>query len=276
MQEFRFSDHRSDLLGRSDLLAMKNRLTTAAEKVAAIRGSLAGTASLEKHVRVPLGHDAADACLKGGLRRGALHEIFAQGGHEAAASCFAAALAGRVCGRRHLLWIRQDFSALEFGELAGTGLLELGIDPGRVLLLRVDDATAALRAGIDALSCAELNAVVIEIPGDPRVLDLTASRRLTLSSAQSNVSAILLRFSAKPGASTAETRWLIRGVKSSEEEDWGKPVFEAHLVRNRSGQPGCWRMEWSCDDGLFQAAHSGAVVPAASDRQAAAPCAFVA
>jgi protein ImuA len=169
-------------------------MSDAAEKVAVIRGSLAGAVLLEKHVRVPLGHDAADACLKGGLRRGALHEVFAQGGHEAAATCFAAALAGRVGGRKHLLWIRQDFSALEFGELAGTGLLELGIDPGRVLLLRVDDATAALRAGIDALSCAGLGAVVIEIPGAPKVLDLTASRRLTLSSSQSNVTAILLRF----------------------------------------------------------------------------------
>ncbi len=251
-------------------------MSDAAEKVAAIRGSLAGAVLLEKHVRVPLGHDAVDACLKGGLRRGALHEVFVQGGHEATATCFAATLARRVCGRRHLLWIRQDFSALEFGELAATGLLELGIDPGRVLLLRVNDATAALRAGIDALSCTELGVVVIEIPGAPKVLDLTASRRLTLSSAQSNVTTILLRFSAEPGASTAETRWLIRSAKSSEEEDWGKPVFEAHLMRNRSGQMGCWMMEWNCDDGLFQAAHSGAMAPAASDRQTAATRAFVA
>ena len=251
-------------------------MSDAADKAAAIRGSLAGAMLLEKYVRVPLGHYAADACLKGGLRRGALHEVFAQGGQEAAATGFAAALARRVCGHRHLLWIRQDFSALEFGELAGTGLLELGIDPGRVLLLRVDDVTAALRAGIDALSCAGLGAVVIEIPGVPKVLDLTASRRLTLCSAQSNVTAILLRFSAEPDASTAETRWLIHGAKSSEEEDWGTPIFEAHLVRNRSGQTGCWIMEWNCDDGLFQAAHSGAVVPVASDRQIAAARAFVA
>jgi protein ImuA len=284
-------------------------MSTSQEKLMALRASLAAE---NPQAHIPLGHEAVDACLKGGLRRGVLHEVFAQTSHETAATGFAAALAARVCGigpdeslnpaldgaprvvarssrgaseqhrgsgaaslssvkknwrGKRLLWIRQDFSALEFGELAATGLLEFGLDPGQVLLLQVGDATSALRAGGDALSCAALGAVVIEIPGDPKVLDLVASRRLTLACAQSSVTAVLLRLSAKPEASTAETRWLVRGAKSSAEEDWGNPAFEAHLLRNRSGQTGRWFMEWNCDDGLFRPARPGVVVSAPADRQ---------
>lgn len=225
------------------------------------------TEAPEKHIRVPLGYEAVDACLAGGLKRGALHEVFAEAGHETVATGFAAALTRRVCEHRHLLWIRQDFSALEFGELAAPGLLELGLDPAQVLLLQVESVADALRAANDALSCAALGAVVVEVVGNPKILNLTASRRLTLVSAQSSVTVFLLRFSAKPEASAAETRWFVRGSVSSEEEDWGTPVFEAHLLRNRSGLVGCWIMEWSCDDGFFRATHSGAVVSAPSDRQ---------
>jgi protein ImuA len=219
--------------------------------------------------RTPLGHRAADACLKGGLACGALHEVFAaETGSEAAASSFAAALAMRVrCGKR-LLWIRQDFSSLEYGELSATGFLELGVAPSRILLLRVRDVTSALRAAGDALTCAALGAVVIEIPGESKALDLVTSRRLTLAAAKKDVSAFLLRFAAEPDTSAAETRWLIRSSRSPDKkEDWGFPVFDAVLARNRHGATGNWMMEWNCDEHAFcEPAHRGAVVSLPSDR----------
>ena len=236
------------------------------EKIAALRASLTRPKLEEISPRVPLGHPGADFYLKSGLQRGVLHEVFASNGHEAAATGFTAGLAARMASRKHLLWIRQDFSALEFGELSATGFLEFGIDPGRMLLLCVGDAADGLRAANDALSCAALGAVVIEIPGKPKILDLMASRRLTLACAQKTVTAFLLRFGAQPDASTAETRWLVRAVASPPlEENWGYPVFEAGLVRNRHGRTGQWVMEWSCDDGLFKEADRGAVVSAPSD-----------
>ncbi len=241
-----------------------------AEKIAALRASLAKPSLEEIPIRIPLGHAAADLCLKGGLKRGVLHEVFASIGHEAAATGFTVGLAARVAMGKHLLWIRQDFSALEFGELSATGFLEFGIDPARLLLLCVGDAADALRAANDALSCAALGAVVIEIPGKPKILDLMASRRLTLTCAQKNVTAFLLRFTTPPDASTAETRWLVRAAASPpQEENWGLPVFEAGLIRNRHGRTGEWVMEWSCDDGLFKEADRGAVVSAPCDRPAA-------
>jgi protein ImuA len=250
-----------------------------AAKIAALRASLARPELKhpETHARVPLGYDKVDACLHGGPRRGALHEIFAEGGHEAAATGFSAALSFRVAADKRVLWIRQDFSAIEFGDLAATGLLELGLDPARLLLVRLADAADVLRAASDALSCAALGAVVIEMPGDPKILDMVASRRLSLASAQKGVTAFLLRFNAKPQFSTAETRWRVRAARSPDkEENWGSPVFETELVRNRHGHTGRWVMEWSCDNGLFRkpgdkrAKDTGAVVSASGDRSVAA------
>lgn len=234
-----------------------------AQKIQAFRASLETPVSMGGSVA--LGHGAADLCLKGGLRRGVLHEIFAAPGHEAAATGFAVGLSLRVSGEKHLLWIRQDFSALEFGELSATGCLALGLDPSQLLLLSVSNAGDALRAANDALSCAALGAVVIEIPGKPKILDLMATRRLTLAATQKAVTTFLLRLGAAPDASTAQTRWLIRGAASpGASEIWGYPVFEASLVRNRRGSTGHWLMEWNCDERIFQkpAAHRGPVVSA--------------
>jgi protein ImuA len=216
-----------------------------------------------------MGISWVDVCLRGGLRRGALHEIYAASpGDEAAATGFAAGLAQRLAGKRPLLWIRQDFSALEYGELCATGFLELGLDPGRIVLLRVSDANEALRAASDALTCAGLGVVIIELRGAAKALDLVASRRLTLGAAQKSVPAILLRFSAKPDASTAETRWRIAASTSAkEQEHWGQARFAAQLLRNRHGRLGHWEMEWSNDDGFFRepAPDHRAVVSASSD-----------
>lgn len=239
-----------------------------AEKMAALRASLSKPGLAGISARIPLGHVEADLCLKGGLERGRLHEVFALLGHEAAATGFAAGLAARVAAGRHLLWIRQDFSAREFGELSATGFLELGLDPTRMLLACMRDGADGLRAAHDALSCAALGAVVIEIAGQPKILDLMASRRLTLACTKKAVTAFLLRLGAQPDASAAETRWLIRSAASPVgHENWGHPVFEASLVRNRRGTTGHWVMEWNCDEGLFQGptAHRGAVVPAPCD-----------
>ena len=223
--------------------------------------------------RAALGHGPADTCLCGGLRLGALHEVFsAAPGEEAAASCFALALAVRVLGpHKWLLWVRQDFSALETGEIHAAGLLELGIDPSRVLMVRAPDAMGALRAGAEGLQCRGLGTVIIEPWGKPKVFDLVASRRLTLAAQQHGVTVILLHFGREPSPSAAETRWLIRAAPSpSNDENWGRPLFDAALTRNRHGHTGHWAMEWDCSNGIFRETHSRAPAAASFDRPAEA------
>ena len=234
-------------------------------KISSLRALLAKSEFEKIATRVPLGCASIDLLLKGGLERGALHEVFAVIGHEAAATGFVTGLAARVATDKRALWIRPDFSAHEYGELSAAGLLEFGLDPARMFLLCVANASDGLRAANDALSCAALGAVVIEIPGNPKILDLVASRRLTLAAKQKSVTAFLLRFGAQPEASTAETRWSVCAAASpKQKKDWGYPVFKVDLVRNRHGKTGHWLMEWNCDECVFQnaTADCGAMVSA--------------
>lgn len=244
-----------------------------AAKLAALRAALERPENVRESPFVPLGHGPADACLKGGLRQGTVHEVFAaEASHAPAAAGFALTLAARMAGeRRWLLWVRQDFAALEEGEPHGMGLAELGLDPAHVLMVRAADAEGVLRATAEGLATASLGAVVLEPWGEPKLFDLVTSRRLTLAAARNNVTAILLRPGAEPWPSAAETRWLIRAARSRDgQENWGTPVFDASLVRNRHGTTGQWVMEWNCDERVFQAAYPRVVAAAPADGPAPA------
>ena len=273
--------------------------------VTPIRGAALRSADLSPaHPAVALGAACVDAVL-GGLQLGALHEVFAKSEAGAgAASGFAAGLALRAGARRPLLWVRPDFAAQNYGALSGPGLIELGLDPARFILVHAPDALAALRVAQDGLSCAALGAVIAEIYGAPKILDLTATRRLGLAAAKTGVTGFLLRHPATPQPSAAETRWLIaqavsgafpgevdtgspsgnatnqRASHERSEALWGWPRFAATLFRNRSpgigGGTGQFVLEWR--DGLFHdattthgTADSGAVVSAPADRSAATP-----
>ena len=205
--------------------------------------------------RIALGHAGADTLLQGGLALGAMHEVFTETGrHSAAATGFVAGLAGRAAARRPLVWIRQDFTEIESGALSMSGLVELGLDPRRLVTVRAVDVDAALRSAADALACDALGVVVLEVWGQARQFDLVASRKLTLAAQPSGVTCLLLRMAAEPQPSTAETRWIVRAAHSPPAtawSAWGAPLFDTQLVRNRHGPVGRWIMEWKCDECLF-------------------------
>ena len=228
--------------------------------------------------RVMLGHADADAILQGGLALGAMHEVFAQAGRQsAAATGFVAALAGRSASRRPLVWIRQDFTEIESGGVSMSGLAELGLDPRLLVTVRAADVECALRTAADALACDAIGAVVLEVWGEARQIDLTASRKLTLAAQASGVTGLVLRMAAEPQPSTAETRWIVRAAHSPPASSawsvWGVPLFDAQLVRNRHGPVGRWIMEWKCDECLFAkpATYPQPVAAAPADRPHQAP-----
>ncbi|HEY3891483.1 MAG TPA: DNA repair protein, partial [Bradyrhizobium sp.] len=120
--------------------------------------------------------------------------------------------------------------------------------------VRAADVDGALRTAADALACDAVGAVVLEVWGEARQLDLVASRKLTLAAQASGVTCLVLRVAAAPLPSTAETRWIVRAAHSPPAapwHGWGGPVFDAQLVRNRHGLVGRWIMEWKCDECLF-------------------------
>ena len=175
---------------------------------------LEGRGEASARRKVALGHADADATLQGGLAIGAMHEVFAEGHQGAAATGFVAGLAGRVSSRRPLVWVRQDFAAIESGALSMSGLAELGLDPRQLVSVRAADVDSALRTAADALACDALGGVVLEVWGQARQLDLVASRKLTLAAQASGVTGLLLRVAAEPSPSTAETRWIVRAAHS--------------------------------------------------------------
>jgi protein ImuA len=122
------------------------------------------------------------------------------------------------------------------------------------------------------LACDAVGAVVLEVWGEAKQLDLVASRKLTLAAQASGATGLVLRMAAEPRASTAETRWIVRAAHSppapGPSSAWGSPLFEAQLARNRHGPTGRWIMEWKCDECLFgkPAANSQPVVAAPAHR----------
>ncbi len=200
--------------------------------------------------RTALGVAAIDDALGGGLKLGALHEVYAAAGHEAAATGFTLSLALRAAAGRPILWVRQDMLEVETGRIHAPGLVEMGLLPSRVVLVRGHDADDVLRAGEDAARCAGLGAVLIAPWAAPARLDLTASRRLVLAAAASGVTVLMLRCAAEPMPSAAETRWRVTAAPSQrlDADAPGMPAFDVTLLRQRGGAAGqSWLVEWNRD-----------------------------
>jgi hypothetical protein len=117
----------------------------------------------------------------------ALHEFYASGAADgtvlAGVVLASAVLTGAVGALAQgaepavTLWIRHSGMDREYGAPYPPGLVELGLDPSRIILVLARDAQSALQAGLEGARCAALGAVLIELSGEARMYDLTASRR---------------------------------------------------------------------------------------------------
>ncbi|MGP1353843.1 MAG: ImuA family protein [Parasphingopyxis sp.] len=231
-----------------------------------------------------LGHAPLDAYLDGGLRHGQLHEIFAEDAEDGGAAAGFAAMLGILAqdggGGKPLLWLRTEEAGRRGGRFHAAGLAELGGDPAALILATVPDTLSLLRCAADALRCAGLGAVVAECWGNPHLLDLMASRRLTLAAERSGVTALMLRPGGTPAPSTADTRWSVRAAPSRPlaANAPGIPAFDLTLLRRRAGPAGqSWRLEWDRDRRRFTDPGSEAVREPAegTDRPPALPGALV-
>ena len=219
---------------------------------------------------VPFDIPVIDARLGGGLRRGGLHEIRAVESRDAAAvTGFAAALLARLSAAdlRPLLWIVESSAAQETGVPYAAGLRRFGIDPRRLIVVRVAKPLDALWVFEEGLNCAGLCAVVTDLYANPRQLDLTASRRLALRAAAQGVTGLLLRVSAEAEPGAANTRWLVTSLPAAEGDERypdgiGFPAWRLTLERNRQGAIGTFDVEWN--HGSFRAFPGRAARPANS------------
>lgn len=219
-----------------------------------------------------LGDPRLDARIGRGLLKAALHEVFAaEAGDGSAAAAFSLMLALRANHKTlPILWVREERAAKACGRLYASGLIDLGADPAQFITVDAADTRAALRTGADIARCGAVGAVVIELHGKVPLLDLTASRRLSLAAAKSGVLTLLLRVSAEPQPSAAQTRWQVSTAPSSPcvAHAPGHPALMIELLRHRAGLPGfTTRIEWDRDEKrCIETPLSGAVSPLALRR----------
>lgn len=187
-----------------------------------------------------------------GSTAAALHEVYAAAGADAPAAAGFALAAARKPGRR-VVWVRHAVLDGEIGQLHACGIAELGLDPSDLVLVQARDPQGALQAGLEAARCAGC-AVLVEIYGETRLYDLTASRRLALAAQTSRASVFVLRTGARPVPSAAAARWRLRALASRPlaANAPGHPSFELLLLRRRNGQEGArCIVEWDRDAGRF-------------------------
>ena len=178
---------------------------------------------------------------------GAPHsEVFASA-NEASGAALSLALAldglpQERIGQRHVLWVQDKASLRLNGRPYRPGLP--AALRGRVIHVcaaKPEDALFALEEGV---RCRELACVIGEIAGNPKALDFTASRRLTLAAEKHGVPLLLVRHDAARDLSSARMRWQARAAPSLPPR-WnaaapGSPAWHAELFRAREHAPGEW------------------------------------
>jgi protein ImuA len=212
-----------------------------------------------------------------GLACAAHSEVFGDGregsGAAMALSLMLDGLGPDGLGDRHLLWV-QDESSLRLNGRP----YRPGLPPAlrrRVIHVAAPKPEDALFALEEGLRCRDLAGVIGEIAGNPKALDFTASRRLTLAAERYGVPLFLVRHGAVADLSSARMRWRAGGAASLPPR-WnaaapGAPAWHAELFRARGHAPGEWTLR---DDGHVLAAHRapdhGDLADAAGGRSLAA------
>jgi len=155
--------------------------------------------------------------------------------------------------RRMILWVQDKTARRLGGRPYRPGLPA----PLRDRLIHVAAATAqdALFALEEGLRCRDLACVIGEVAGNPKALDFTASRRLSLAAERHGVPLFLVRLDARRDLSSARMRWQVRSAASPPPR-WnaaapGSPTWQAELFRARAFRQGEWVLR---DDGGFLSA----------------------
>ena len=251
---------------RPDDVPQRHREAAQAVRIAVLRQSLT---KLERaHPGPPahlsLGVDEVHAHLPGpGLAGGVLHEIAAAAhGDQPAAFGFLFALTAAALRLRPgpAVFVAQRRCLADFGAPYGHGLVQLGLDVGRLLLVETQSDKDALWALEEALRSRARPAMVAGAV--ERSLDLTARRRLNLAAAPHATPLVLLRSSTANGTSAAATRWRIASAPAALDGfgAFAHPRWSAELERCRNGRTGKWLIEWD------HVAHRFRLVEGVADR----------
>lgn len=164
--------------------------------------------------------------------------------------------------RRQILWVQDRRAVQRSGRPCRHGLPSDLRD--RLIHVEAASPEDALFALEEGLRCRDLACVIGELTGNPRALDFTASRRLSLAAEKHGVALWLIRLDGAPELSSARMRWRVAPAPSSPAR-WnaaapGAPAWKAELFRARSHAPGEWIL--NDDNGRLHARRPGIPEPA--------------
>ncbi len=97
--------------------------------------------------------------------------------------------------------------------------------------------------------------MLIELHGRQPLLDLTATRRLTLAAAETGTMVLIARDAGHERPGAAQTRWRVAAAPSTalEADAPGPPAFALTLTRHRGGREGAhFLLEWDRDIACFR------------------------
>jgi protein ImuA len=152
------------------------------------------------------------------LAGGLLQEVFTDERRNSGASLgFALAQARSLLTEQRLavIYVQLAEEAQKLGLPYGPGLLSFGFDPDALVLVRVANMTELLWVAEQALACRAVAAVVADIGTHSKLLDFTASRRLSLRAAGAGCSIFMLRYGVAREASAAHLRWHLLPAPSA-------------------------------------------------------------
>lgn len=144
--------------------------------------------------------------------------------------------------QRAVLWVQDRASVRLTGRPYRPGLpADLRHRIIHVVAEKAEDVLFALEEGV---RCRDLACVIGEVVGNPKALNFTASRRLSLASERHGVPLWLVRLDAARDLSSARMRWDVRAAPSSiprwNADAPGPPAWHAELFRSRTHPPGQW------------------------------------
>ncbi len=151
--------------------------------------------------------------------------------------------------RLAVIYLQLADEAQKLGMPYGPGLVSFGFDPEALILVRPANMAELLWAVEEAIACRAVAAVVADIGGHSKLLDFTASRRLSMRAASTGGSIFLLRYGEDREASAAHLRWCLSPAPSAQRRYDAKapgPLrWRAQLERGTLIKQTEWLLGWT-------------------------------
>lgn len=185
------------------------------------------------------------------LPAGLVQEVYTDGARESGASLAFAltqAKALLTASRPAIVYVQLVEDGQFFGLPYGPGLSGFGLDPNRLVIVRAADMSEFLWAAEEATTCRAVAAIIAEVKGEPKLLNFTASRRLSLRASANRVSLFLLRYGQRRESSAGHLRWRLMTQRSGrhafDDRAPGKARWHLRLEKGRiAGNQLDWMLE---------------------------------